>query len=230
MSVTESTGEASAAIRWRTHLGIVVAIVAFFALWTLAYDQINRWVSPHATYYERPIDAYDWVLQPWTALIYVFGGYLIPWFPFLFNWNWRFVRFSLVAYGLVSVASFVVYLAWPIAIQRPPYDGGTIGDDLMRVVVSLDNPANCFPSGHTYFAILAALLVGAGAAPRWFKVATWVLGVAVAITTVTTGQHYVMDVPGGVAFAVAGYFAARVCCGPRKQPATPIQHPSTPDE
>ena len=92
---------------------------------------------------------------------------------------------------------------------RPEFAGVTMGERLMRWVFSVDKPANCFPSLHVIFAVLGALLIdraGVGRGVRWFW---WAFAVAVSVTTVTSGQHYFIDVPGGVAVALAGYFVGR---------------------
>jgi membrane-associated phospholipid phosphatase len=78
----------------------------------------------------------------------------------------------------------------------------------MREVIAVDGAANCTPSSHVFYAVLAALLVGRGA-KRWTtRSAVWVLAVAVSATTITTGQHYFIDVPCGAAAALVGYGAA----------------------
>jgi membrane-associated phospholipid phosphatase len=112
-------------------------------------------------------------------------------------------------YALTSATAFACYLIWPLWIDRPSYDGPGVGRWLMREVVSVDGAANCAPSSHVFYAVLAALLVGRAARTPAVRAAVWVLAVAVSATTVTTGQHYFVDVVGGVVVSLFGYSAVR---------------------
>jgi membrane-associated phospholipid phosphatase len=79
----------------------------------------------------------------------------------------------------------------------------------MLWVFAKDFPGNCFPSSHVFFATLGALLVSRREPRRAVRVATWALAVAVCITTITSGQHYLIDIPGGAAAALFGYTVGR---------------------
>jgi membrane-associated phospholipid phosphatase len=212
----------------RSDLVKVAATLVVFAYWTLGYKLTNEWcaTSERAIRLARPYDVYPGLIQPWTAIIYIFGGFSIPFIPFLYNWTWSKLSLVLRAYFFCSTISFIIYAVVPMIITRPPYEGGAIGAKLMRWIVSVDNEANCCPSSHTYFAVLAAILVGHGNAPRWVQVSVWALAVAICISTITTGQHYLIDVPGGVVTAVASYYAAR-WAGSRRAEAT--RRPATAD-
>ena len=192
------------------HLLRVAAILVFLAIWILIYIELNARGahSERAVTFRSPIDRYPWIYQPWTAVIYVFGGYLSMILPFLWNWTGRWIRFALTAYGIASVMAFLSYAIWPVVMLRPEYVGDGIGIGLMRSVVSVDDPANCFPSSHVLFALLGAMLVAYGNAPRWVKTLAWILGVSICATTITVGQHYFFDILGGMIVAVAGFVGA----------------------
>ena len=97
--------------------------------------------------------------------------------------------------------SFACYLAWPISMVRPEFGGENVGERLMLWVFEKDQPGNCFPSSHVFFAILGALLVPRARVGLNARFAIWALAIAVCITTITSGQHYFIDIPGGVAAA-----------------------------
>ena len=40
----------------------------------------------------RPCDLWPEIIQPWTAVVYVFGGFLLPLLPFYYNWAWPKLR------------------------------------------------------------------------------------------------------------------------------------------
>jgi hypothetical protein len=197
-----------------TALAKVAAVAAFFALWTVCYKLTNEWgaVPGRAIHLTRPCDVWPGIIQPWTAVIYLFGGFLMPFLPFAYNRTWDRLGFVLTTYGMASSISFVAYALVPLSITRPPFPPTGVGNRLMRCGLSVDNEVNCLPSFHVVFAVLGALLVAHGGASRGMRFATWALAVAVCLTTITTGQHYLVDVPGGVATAVASYALARRVC------------------
>ena len=101
---------------------------------------------------------------------------------------------------------FAVFLVLPVGMHRPVYTEESLGERLMLAVFAVDRETNCFPSGHTIFAILSGLLVRHGRAPgAGCKYSDGCLLFPYA-TTITTGQHYYADVAAGVLTVLAGYF------------------------
>jgi membrane-associated phospholipid phosphatase len=185
----------------------VMVVGAYFTLWYAGYYFTNAWGSDpiRSIHMIRPCDLWPEIIQPWTAVVYVFGGFLLPLLPCYYNWAWPKFRFVLFCYIICSALAFSCYLVWPLSIVRPSFEGPGLGRWLMRQVLTVDNEANCFPSSHVYYAVLGAILVrhgGAGQLARW---ATYVLAAAVCATTVTTGQHYFLDIAGGLGVAVLSY-------------------------
>ena len=193
----------------------VAVITLFFALWSFFYIEINEWAlhSPRTRYLTSPRDTNPGVIQPWTAVIYVFGGFAAPLLPFLFNWRRERVGFVLLTYIVSSIILFVLLLAVPVGMRRPEYAGTDLGERLMRMVFAVDRETNCFPSSHAMFAVLCPILVAHGGAPRRVRTIAWLLAVSICVTTVTTGQHYYMDVVAGALTAISGYFVAMTING-----------------
>jgi membrane-associated phospholipid phosphatase len=186
-------------------------VVVVSAVWFVVYDLTNRHGSDPARMIRltRPVDIFPAIIQPWTAPIYVFGGAILPLLPFLFHWSWPRLRFVLACYAIASLLAFCCYWLWPVGMLRPAMRGDGTGEALMRLVFAVDKEANCFPSSHVFLAILGAMLVSTGAASRLVRVLTWLLAILVCCTTVTTGQHYFIDILGGIAVALIGFAAAR---------------------
>ncbi len=209
---TTSADRSSKRLRWREAAARAAVVACYFAVWSAAYSFTNAYASDPARtiHLVRPCDLAPGIIQPWTAVIYVFGGLALPLLPFIYNWRWPKLRFVLACYALSSTVAFVCYCVWPLGIVRPSFAGPGLGRWLMRQVVSMDNEANCFPSSHVYYAVLGAILVWHGGAGRLVRGATCLLAAAVCATTVTTGQHYVLDVAGGAAVAAASYAAVRL--------------------
>jgi membrane-associated phospholipid phosphatase len=104
--------------------------------------------------------------------------------------------------------ALLFYFLWPVVITRPDYSVPGFGSVLMRWLTSVDQPANTFPSGHTFFAILAALWVQHSSVQRFVKISVWGLCVVVAASTILVGQHYYWDIAGGVVVGWIGYLTA----------------------
>jgi membrane-associated phospholipid phosphatase len=190
----------------------LIVIALYWGIWWFGYTLTNAYGSePNRTIrLVRPSDLVPGIIQPWTAIVYVFGGLALPLLPFYFNWDWPKLRFVLACYALSASLAFLSYCLWPVSIVRPSFEGSGPGSWLMRQVLSVDQEANCCPSSHVCYAVLAAILVPHGGA-RWpVSVLTGLLAAAVCVTTVTTGQHYLLDVAGGVAVAVASYVIVRL--------------------
>ncbi len=193
---------------WPRVLVNAVVVAWFFGLWFWVYDAVNTFsADPIRTIHlTSPATVFPWIIQPWTAVIYILGGVVFPLAPFLYYPTWRGILFVMACFTASSLVAFAIYGAWPVSMVRPGFTGGTLGERLMLWVFSVDKPANCFPSLHVIFAVLGAYLIdraGVGRTSRWFW---WAFAVAVSVTTVTSGQHYFIDVPAGVAVALAGWF------------------------
>lgn len=134
----------------------------------------------------------------------------------------RYYRF-VVTLMLVSFAAFFTFIALPVA---PPRFAGQFGqalpvvDVMHEVTRAIDwngfswmyrdlvgNPVAAFPSMHAAYPVLVLLFLRESsrlAALAWLP-ATGLIWFA----TVYLGHHYVVDLLGGAAYAVAGYFLVR---------------------
>ncbi len=200
----------------------VITIAGYYLVWWSAYDVVNGYATdPVRTIrLTSPASVFPQIIQPWTAVVYIAGGLIFPSIIFLYHLKtWSGIASAMVRITATTVLSFSVYLAWPISIVRPVFAGETLGERLMLWVFSVDKPANCFPSSHVFFAVLGALQVyssGAGRVARWFWLS---FATAVCVSTVTSGQHYFIDVPGGIIVALLGYIIGGLLI-PTVQPAT----------
>jgi membrane-associated phospholipid phosphatase len=209
---------------WLQALEKAAVVAGFFGLWWWGYDTINAFASDpvRTIHLTNPASVFPWIIQPWTAVIYIIGGAVFPVVPFLYYRSWRGIAFVMACVTATSLLSFAIYWSWPVSMVRPEFAGGTVGERLMLWVFSVDKPANCFPSSHVFFSLLGAHLIdraGVGRAERWVW---WAFAAAVCVTTVTSGQHYFIDVPGGAAVAWAGYTVGYRLV----PPARPHPHPA----
>lgn len=142
----------------------------------------------------------------WT--IWIYGTY----YPFLIVAVWLARddrRRSDAVYGmlLASAIGLVIFTLWPTAIMREdPSLAGATGF-LWRLLFSVDTMVNALPSMHVAHTCLAAVALGSRSG-RWRVIALgW--GTLIVLSTLTTKQHYAIDVPGGFALAALCFVIVR---------------------
>ena len=136
-------------------------------------------------------------LLPWTLPIYA-SLYVVAPLGSLFIDGETF-RHGMRALMLVALMCFAGFVLVPAAYPRPDI---THLDSIWRPALQFyyenDPPTNTFPSLHVATAtIMAWMLRTSRARAIWW---TW-CGL-IALTTLTTKQHFIVDVVGGIAVAV----------------------------
>lgn len=139
---------------------------------------------------------------------------------------------------VLSVAGLVTYVAFP---EAPPWmaarDGlldpvarlsargwiwlhaGNLDALLARAQKGGANPVAAMPSLHTAFAVLVAIFVAAQWRSRW-RYLSALYPFAMGFTLVYTGEHYVLDLVAGVAYALATHVALNTWEARRTRRAT----------
>lgn len=147
-------------------------------------------------------------LVPWTVIIY-FGCYLF----WVVNYIICARQDKIMAYRflgadiLAKAVCFVIYILLPTTNVRPEIVGTTIWDEVMKILYLIDRPSNLFPSIHCLVSWLCFVGVrGKKHIPNWYQVFSCLMAVAVFISTLTTKQHVVIDVIGGVVLAEVCYW------------------------
>lgn len=114
------------------------------------------------------------------------------------------MAYSLTLASLLAFGSFILF---PTEISRETFQANGMA---FQFLYAIDSPANCFPSLHVALAWLAAL--GLRDERRGWGTAFLFWAAAISLSTITTKQHYFIDVVGG--FALAGlcrYVIRRYC-------------------
>lgn len=149
---------------------------------------------------------------PWTVWLYG----TITWASML---AWLTVRERadaarlMATIGVASAACAVVFVLFPTTFPRALYplpeglDARTLAE--LAELRDDDSPSNCLPSLHVALAWGIALSWTTWIRNRWLRPLPLIWAGVVSVATVTTKQHYVIDVPAGVVFGVAAFFAAR---------------------
>lgn len=150
-------------------------------------------------------------LVSWTIVIYI-GCYLFWVVNYILiyrrsrEYAYRFFIADFIS-RLVCLGFFILY---PTTLERPSIEGTGFFDTAMRLVYLADAPTNLFPSIHclvSWFCVIG--IWDDRQIPRWYKVFSLVFAVAVFVSTLTTRQHVVLDVAGGVVLAEISYWISQ---------------------
>jgi membrane-associated phospholipid phosphatase len=107
----------------------------------------------------------------------------------------------LTAMAFATLVAAAVFILYPTTLPRQTPPGEGVTDSLVSLLYACDVPTNCFPSLHVALAALATrAAVGA-----WTRRVAVFWASAIGVSTLTTGQHLVVDVLGGLFLAVAAW-------------------------
>lgn len=144
---------------------------------------------------------------PASAIVYVaaFPEWFICYILCAAQDKTRAYRF-LCAEFLAKAICLVFFLVLPTAIVRPSVTGNSPCDWLMRLIYRFDSPTNLFPSIHCLMCWMCYRgMRDRPRAAQGVKAGLLVFALAVFVSTLTTKQHYIVDVFSGVAVAELCY-------------------------
>ncbi len=149
---------------------------------------------------DRAIPFLVWTVIPYFLLI---GGMYLP----VFLRSREVLHESLLALTVAVLVNYTIFLFFPTVIDRPPVPGGdSLADVLYRWLIGIDSPANCFPSGHITVPAIGCWYI-ARQRLRWRWVIAFVYAL-LAVSVLTTKQHYAIDIAGGLLTAGLGIWVA----------------------
>ena len=175
----------------------------------LAYYLANHY--PYGTVRELPLTAVDLAMPfwPWTVFLYL-SDYLLIFVAFEGCRTRASAERFLVTELVVIFLATLIHWAFPVSFPRTlfplPEDLAAAPAQAMDFLRAFDAETSCLPSLHVAGAVLAPLLISKEQ-PRAFP---WLMlwAAVVAVSTMTTKQHYLVDVLAGVALAVLAYLVA----------------------
>ncbi|MBA2660690.1 MAG: phosphatase PAP2 family protein [Bradymonadaceae bacterium] len=197
---------------WK-RLGLIgpLMLINSFAYMYLNQRPLSEPVMLPMTFIDHALPFIAITIWPYAALM--IANVTLP-----FLLERREFRAVLIAYAIAIVLNVLIWSLFPTTFPRPPLpEGASISEQFYRWLMSLDQPTNCFPSGHV--TIPAVLVWGLGVQwpqRRWWM---WSLLVVMSLTIVTTKQHYFWDLLGGLGTAgIGAAIAYRFYYLPRTQP------------
>jgi membrane-associated phospholipid phosphatase len=184
-------------------LGLAI-IVGFYGV-----GKLELVAAPRAL----PLTALDEAipLVPWTVWLYgtITWASLLAWLTVPDRAH---AARLLAVITIASASCAVFFVLWPTTFPRELYPLPDLGSASLRELAELrasDSATNCLPSLHVALAWGIALAWGSWIERRWLRALPVLWAVVVGVATVTTKQHYVIDVPAGLAVGVLSFFLAR---------------------
>ncbi len=104
----------------------------------------------------------------------------------------------LYSFLLLTLISCAIFISFPLNYPREYYPllfSETISHKLLQYVRLIDKPSNCFPSLHVGLCFLFAFIHKNESKKRY--VISLLISFSIAISTLTTKQHYFYDLVGG---------------------------------
>lgn len=137
-----------------------------------------------------------WMLAYGSIWLFAFLPVLVVRGPHL-------TRRALHAFIMVVGIAYAGFVLYPTVLPRPPSTGEGFFAWTLQLNYNLDPPLNCFPSLHVAWGFVAALACYRVHRGVGFGALAW--AALIAVSTLYTKQHYVVDVVAGIALAILAY-------------------------
>lgn len=173
---------------------LLLLILAAFSIWL--YEPLTH-RPPHlylATWLDRRTPLLPLFVVPYLALF----PFLVLGFALLFN-----TPVAGAFYATIIVAQLAAALFWyflPTGVHRPRHMHPGAMTSLIKMVYGHDGEANAFPSAHVFGSFITSYYL-ALAYPD-LALVWWIAGFFIALSTVFVKQHNLLDVIGGLAWAL----------------------------
>ncbi len=157
---------------------------------------------------------------PVTVWIYMSDYFLVAG-AFFFCSSWAEAKRFARAYFVLLLFGSTVHLLWPTTFPREwfPVLGDGVTASVFRLLRQIDLPTSCMPSMHVAGSYLAAFSLWRKRRAVFTGWTSW--ATAVAVSTLTAKQHYLVDVIAGALLAGAFWllFFARESQSVTREPA-----------
>lgn len=168
--------------------------------WLVAFDLVQALgPAPDAFSLALPFER-EWPVVQWTEAVYFSAYVFVPAAP-LVALSARGLRRLAIAGAAATLIITVCWLAVPVtATNRPFVAGGALGR-LLAWEQGTSSGVAAFPAFHVLWALIVADLWADNSrvtGRAWWRVLGWTWAVAIAVSTLTTGMHTLVEVAAAV--------------------------------
>lgn len=147
---------------------------------------------------------------PWTLCIYI-GCYLfwaVNYVLCAHQENTQAYRFFCADF-IAKAICFVFFILLPTTNVRPEIAGNTFWELGITMLYQIDAPTNLFPSIHCLVSWFCFIGIRKNKnISLWYRMLSLFIAVAICFSTLTTRQHIMIDVIGGILLAEISYWIA----------------------
>jgi len=171
-------------------------------------------VPNHYHLYQPQLLDFLWIdhvvpMVPWTIFIYIGEYVLFVTAYFMFRDELNRNRYIWSYFGVLMFA-IVVFVLYPVTYPRAdfpiPPETHRFTAKVFNTLRMIDDPSNCLPSLHVACCYLTAFAFLPRTESRVTFWTYFLWATAIGASTLTTKQHYFVDVISGVALSLAGYY------------------------
>ncbi|MDD3223275.1 MAG: phosphatase PAP2 family protein [Clostridium sp.] len=115
----------------------------------------------------------------------------------------------IISFAFSLITCYIIFFFFQTTVPRPAVTGNDVYSNLVKLIYSIDNPYNCFPSIHVM--ICALMIEGIWKTRNKSNVVAVIvtfIGISVMLSTVFIKQHVVLDGVSGIMVASIVYFLA----------------------
>lgn len=168
-----------------------------------------RVLTADRVHYDLSSGLDGWIpFLPWTIIIY-WGCYLFWLINYIIGCRqdeetaFRFICADFFA----KAVCLLCFLVLPTTNTRPVIDGTSIWEEGMRLLYRIDAADNLFPSIHCLTSWFCYIAVRKNKKiPKVYRFFSLFIAWSICISTLTTRQHVMADVIGGIGLAEISYF------------------------
>lgn len=180
-------------------IGLLLGAAAIQSLYGPTSQNLTGGLAPRI-----PLDA---LIPLWPIWVVPYAACYPLWLTaFIFAiWKMesRLFRALMAACYLTFSVGILTFVLFPTYVDLPTLTGTDAFSALLRQLQIAGGTYDALPSGHVYITTLLALFY-----TRWHPRLRWLwtfILVIVSLSTLFTGQHYILDVVAGLAFGWIGY-------------------------
>jgi len=173
----------------------------------LCYFPLNY--RPSKYYFEfPPIDTKIPLIPIWIVPYYLYFSYLLA--GGIFIWQTSFRHEYLIAYTLATFSASLFWYFIPNGVKRP--DASHLKPSwpakAIQQLYRHDKDGNGFPSAHVYASLITSWYLIQAFPQYWYL---WFgIGTAIALSTIFTKQHYIVDLVGGIAWTIGAVWFSSI--------------------
>lgn len=187
---------------------IILSVYTQLSLWNVTRFEAGVPALTLWTPLDRHVPTVPWMV--WPYMLY----FLLIFAPIFLTRRPIQVAEILTAYLMVSAVAWTAYVVWPVRMVYPPLVCDGLSCRILDGLYRADAGVNVMPSQHAAHAMVAAAVFHTYRS----RLTPLVLAAALAVTAaaVLTRQHFVLDVPVGMALGLAGWWLTRLLFQPLK--------------